>query len=289
MAALLFLFVPASVALKTQSWFSKSPGLTEGITVTRGRSARGLNLSGTHPITAVPLALVIDHLPPDTEVRVDDMNLSVHLPNGPVGFLRRPGAIRQSQENGRAVFEVEMLVNPAQYWPSLMQPLTIKGTLWLTLFGDDEKTLISLRSPGVVIQDGLHCKAGRITDRAWMAPAPPGEKPEWHPADTIVCASLFQWPRKLVYAESGDYQSDFANTRISYAPFFWGVSLTPLEVRWSEAIEANNATIRTRKPLAHFRRDFEWTGAKFADFEQWRFMAAPPPPAPQPPPRGTIR
>jgi len=277
LAALLFLFVPASFALKAQSWLSKKPDLASRITVTAfrtGQPAAAVRFADREAM-AVPFALVADHLPPNVELRADNLVLFASWQDRPVTFMRQPGIERRGEQNGQATFAVSMMVNQPQFYARLQQPLTIKGSLYLTLFGDEEKSLVSLRAQGATTQDGLRCQAARLSDRGTFVPAPPGEQPKWLPADSIVCASLFQWPRKLVYAEAGDYHSDFSNTRISYAPFPWGLSLSPIQIRWSELVEADKVTILTRKPLAHFRRDFELTGVKFGDLEMLRFMPAP--------------
>lgn len=284
LAALLFVFIPASFALKAQSWFSKQPDLASPVTVTLRsihQPAMARNMSGSpalpgRDIMSVPFELVADHLPPNTELRIDNFVLSAFFPDRPVKFVNPPGTDRHTEENGHAVFSVPLIVGQPQFFSRLQQPLKIKGSVWLTLFGDDEKSPISLGTPAV-IQDGLRCQSNRLADRARPVPPPPGLPTQrFYSEDTIFCISLFQWPRKLVYADTSDSQADFASTRISYAPFAWGLSLDPIEVRWSELVGTGTVTILTRRPLVHFRRDFELTGVKFADFDPLRFMTLRP-------------
>jgi hypothetical protein len=287
-AVLLFLFVPVSFALKTQSWLSKKPDLASGITITPGRGTRGFATSvyfaDRKETKAVPLTLIVNH-PPNTEVRADDMTATASWEDGPVTFMRQPSINRRYEEDRQATFDVNMMVDPRQYRARRNKALTIRGSVWLTLFGDEEKIRISARTrAGGSTRDGLHCQITRVTDRGVSVPPPPGGQPEWHPSDFVTCAALFQWPRELVYAEAGEYQSDFRNTLISYAPFLIGLPLSPLEVRPSDPIGSDDVTIVTRKPLAHFRRDFVLTGVKFADFEPTFFLHAPPSP-PRPPGR----
>jgi hypothetical protein len=54
------------------------------------------------------------------------------------------------------------------------------------------------------------------------------------------------------------------------------LTLEPLDTRWAEAIKADQATIITKRPLAHFRREFELKGVRLADFE--KMPTAPPAP-----------
>ncbi len=277
LAVLLVFLMPASVALKAQSWFSKQPELASPITLTLAavhEPAIAITVPGRDTMS-VPFELAVDHIPPNTELRVDDFVLTASFPDRPVTFWNRPGVDAHVEKNGHAVYSVHLIVGQPLFLSRQQQPLTIKGSVYMTLFGDDETIPITLGSPAAT-QDGLRCQSNRFTDRSRPVPPPPGLPTQrWYSADTIFCTSLFQWPRKLVYADSRDSRADFANTRISYAPFAWGLSLDPVEVRWSELVGSGKVTILTRKPLAHFRRDFELTGVKFADFDPLRFMMAP--------------
>jgi hypothetical protein len=283
LAALLFLFMPASFALKAQSWLSKQPALASPVSVTfRGVHApgRALNMSGSpalpgRDIMSLPFELDVDHLPPNLELRVDQLMLRASSSDRPVKFVTQPSIDTRGVEGSHAVFSIPLVVDQPQFFSRLQQPLTIKGSVYMTLFGDDETAPITLGTPAAA-QDGLRCQSNRFGDRTRPVPAPPGMPTKyWYSTDTIFCTSLFQWPGKLVYADARDSRADFANTRISYAPFAWGLWLTPIEVRWSELVGGGNVTILTRKPLVHFRRDFELTGVRFADFEPLRFMMAP--------------
>jgi hypothetical protein len=291
LAALLFVFVPAPFALRAQALLSKKPDLASRITVTPRPSTTNTvarAFVGGQEMTGIPLELVAEHLPPNVELRADDLVVSASWPDKPVTFTRQPGINRRSQENGQAIFDVAMVMSTAQFAARRTQPVTIRVSLYMTLFGDDEKSTISLRTPAALAQDGLRCEATRLTDHGRSVPPPPGSETEWHPADSITCVSLFQWPRKLVYAEAGEHRADFSNTRISYAPFPASFSLSPVEARWSDPVDSDEITIVTRRPLAHFHRDFELKGVKFADFEWSRFMSAPPHPSPRSEPGALI-
>ncbi len=285
LAGLLFLLVPASLALKVQSWLSKQPDLASGVTVTLRsihKPASGLNWSRSPLVPgrdalSLPFELVADHLPPNAELRADELVLSAFFPDRPVTFALPPAIDKSSEESESATFSVHLIVDQHQFGSMLKQPLAIKGSVYMTLFGDEERKSISLGAM-TATQNGLRCQAGRVAEHGRLVPSPPGSPQNWYPVNSIFCASLFQWPRELVYAYSSNSRNDFGNTRISYSPFPWSLSLTPIEVRWSEMVDVGEATILTRRPLAHFRRDFELAGVRFADFDFWQFLKAPPPP-----------
>jgi hypothetical protein len=279
-AGAVYMLMPAGSVLRVQSWLSAKPGLSSGVTVS-AKAGNAFPPVG-RSIMNVPLSLVVGHLPPNVEVRADDLNISVAWPDQPLRFAQRPGANRRPESAGTAVFDVALLVTPELYLAKLDEPLTITGSLYLTLFGEDEKRTISLgRGPGAA-QDGLRCQASRLIDRARPVIPPPGaEVTEWHSADSLTCTALFLWPSRLVYGQAGDHQFEFSNTLISYSPLPARLSFAPIEARWSEAEDAKDVTIVTRKPLDHFRRDFAVTGMTLRDFSRWPM----PPPPPPPPPR----
>jgi hypothetical protein len=276
--AAVYLLVPASAVLRAQSWFSTNSALSSGVTVSVKPADDDARLSGS--MMHVPLALVVDHPAPNVEIRADDLNISASWPGRPLRFAQRPGVNRRSEDARQSVFDVGLLVSPTLYQARLDEPMTITGSLFLTMFGEEERRRISLRNGRATAQDGLRCEASGLTDRARAVIPPPGaEVTEWHSADSLICAALFRWPSKLVYAQAGDAQADFSNTLISYSPLPARFSLAPMDVRWSEPLDSEEVTIVTRKPLLHFRRDFALAGIRLRDFERWRMMlpAWPPP------------
>jgi hypothetical protein len=234
-------------------------------------------------IALVPLTLTAGHLPPGTEIRADDLDISVSWPGRPLRFARRPGANRRSQGPTQAaakqtVFDVGLPMDPALYQVRFDEPMTISGSLFLTIFGEEERSRLSLRNGRSAAPDGLRCEAFKLTDRGRsVIPAPGAEVSEWHPAGSLICAALFRWPSRLVYAQadqglSHEVPSEFSNTLITYSPLPARLSLAPLEVRRSDSLESDTVTIVTRKPLVHFRRDFSLTGVTLRDFSSWHNM-----------------
>jgi hypothetical protein len=252
--AALFLFVPASAPLRAQAWLSKKPALAAPVTISLKRPDGPAGMAGIgrgrFAMMRIPLMLTARSLPDGVEVRADALSISLEWP-GRIWKPAMPGVNRRSQNVDGAVFDLTILMDPALYKQKREIPAAIRGSIFLTLFGEEERRAILPRNGRANAQDGLQCVASQFA----------GE------SDALVCMSLFRWPARLVYAQSGDEQSDFSNSRVSYSPFPADMSLDPLNVRWSDPIKTGDVTIVTRKPLTHFRRDFEIDGVRLEDFE----------------------
>jgi hypothetical protein len=276
LAAVGYLLIPAVFELRAQSWLSTNPALSSGVTVSL-KPAEIASLPGPTMMT-LPLTLTAEHLPPGTEIRADDLDISASWPGRPLRFASRPGANRRSEDAERAVFDVALLIDSALYRKQLDAPLTITGSLFLTIFGEEERSRFSIRNGRSAAPDGLRCEAFKLTDRGRpVIPRPGAEVTEWHPAGSLICAALFRWPSRLVYAQadaglSREVPSEFSNTLITYSPFPARLSLAPLEVRRSDSLESESVTIVTRKPLVHFRRAFSLMGVTLRDFSPWRML-----------------
>jgi hypothetical protein len=257
-AGMIFLFMPGSVPLTAQAWLSKKPTLASSVTVSLTRSPGGAVLIGRSPNEnmRIPFTIIAADLPKDMEIRADAVSMSLEWPGRTWQPATMSGANRRSENETAAIFDLTLLMDPALFRAKETAPLTVRGSIFLTLFGEEERRTVSLRNRSVNVQDGIQCRSDQLTERA----------------DALICRSLFRWPARLVYAQSGGEQTDFSNTRISYSPFPAEMRLDPLEVRWGDPMKADEVTIVTKKPLVHFRREFEMRDVRLADFDNARTM-----------------
>lgn len=122
------------------------------------------------------------------------------------------------------------------------QPLTLRATFYLTLFGNARERTITLRKKPADIMDGIQCYAGYL--------------------NKLVCRSPFRWPARIVSQSSEHGHSDLIRL-ISYSPFPANLDLDPI-VRIGEVYlketplpEDRLVTVEVEQPVAYLRRDVE--------------------------------
>ncbi|MGB6944600.1 MAG: hypothetical protein WBE37_19535, partial [Bryobacteraceae bacterium] len=159
------------------------------------------------------------------------------------------------------------------------QPVTVRGSLYLTLFGNARSQALPLSDQPANALDGLQCYTNVVSA-------------EWD----VYCRSAFRWPARLIYAKLGHTNANSFAQSISYSPFPAGLSIEPIETRWASAFASGppptvrDVTIVVEEPLAHLRRDFEARGVQLNGLP-FQSRGAPlqlgVAPGPQPvPPRG---
>jgi hypothetical protein len=135
------------------------------------------------------------------------------------------------------------------------RPVTVRGSLYLTVFGNARSQTLALSDQPANALDGLQC----YTDVA---------SAEWD----VYCRSAFRWPARLVYAKLGRSNANSFAQTVSYSPFPAGLNIEPIETRWASAFafgprpNVRDVTIVVEEPLAHLRRDFEARGVRLNGF-----------------------
>src|SRR6185295_13219219 len=136
-----------------------------------------------------------------------------------------------------SIVDANVFVYPAFFDAERGRGVTLRGSLYLTVFGKERShSLLVTHSPANV-GDGVQCQLNEI--------------------DQLVCQSAFRWPNLLVYAKVRD-ETESMWPMVSYSPFPAGVELNYVEAHWSSGPppHAPLATIIMKEPLSHFRKDF---------------------------------
>jgi hypothetical protein len=261
-AGLLFIFMPGWLPLAVEEKLSAKPELasqvTTGAAFLPASNGPGWFFRNRAADIRIPFAITAANLPPGAELRADAVSIRFEWPDRSWKPVAMPNANRRFETEDAAFFDAGVLMNPALFREKLSIPFTARGTVYLTLFGEENRRTVSLLNGPANVQDGLQCEESQFS---WQIQA-------------IFCRSFFRWPDRLVYARGGSVETDFSNTRISYSPFPADIGLDPMEFRWGDPVKADEVTIITKKPLVHFHRTFEMRNIRLRDIAPGRLMPA---------------
>jgi hypothetical protein len=271
-----YFFLPPRWPLELETRFSQHPELASAAHVTVDLDKRrdpaqetwaGIGTMNAERVMQISLPLIVSGLPDKTESVVDYVSASLVWSDRAWSPTTRPGASLRAPVKGKTTVDALIPVDLALYKSRRYMPLTIRGSLYLTLFGDPESRAFALGHQPANVQDGLQCFAMQF-DVA---------------SESLICRSLFRWPDRLVRIQAhGDRISDIGMRDVSYSPFPVNLDTQLLNFKWGEPVIADSAAIVTKKPLVHFRRDFEIAGIRLADFEKKVFRWSPIDDAPPP-------
>jgi len=192
----------------------------------------------------IPLAI---DAPPGSDFKIEKLGVSLAGRDGRQSELRSENL--GISDPGTADVNGVMRVLGAGLDPGLYdrergQPLTIRVSLYLTIFGDArDKTIRLTKSPQNVIA-GLQCYAGF--------------------ANQLVCDAPFRWPGFYVSEKTTSGALSGFTRLISYSPFPAEFTVQPLArnglvyYSYRDPQELDRpVTIDVREPFAYVRRDLE--------------------------------
>jgi hypothetical protein len=193
----------------------------------------------------IPLAIDV---PPGSDFKIEKFGVSLAGRDGRRSELRTEflgiSNSATSDFNG-AIWVLGGIarIDPAVYDLERVQPLTIRISLYMTIFGNArDKTIQLTKSPQNVIA-GLQCYAGY--------------------ANQLVCDAPFRWPGLYVSEKRPSGALSGFTRLISYSPFPAEFTVQPLVrnglVYYSEHPQEldRSVTIDVQEPLAYVRRDLE--------------------------------
>jgi hypothetical protein len=251
--ALAFLLTPWPFALAVESHMSKEPSLGSSIQVTLGNQLGEQSWPARmQPKVALHLPVSVQGLPKETEIQPDALSISFESSDGSrtaSGLSECSELKRESISDSAATIVATCLADPAFFSRQHTRPVTLRASLYFTLFGNAQSKTIPLTDQPSNAPDGLQC----FTDNV---------RSEWD----VYCRSAFRWPSRLVYAKLGHTDANSFTQFVPYSPFPANLMIDPVETRWASAYAAGPApivrdvTIITEAPLAHLRRDFEAPG-----------------------------
>lgn len=250
--AVLFAALPWRLALALQAHLSKEPAVASSIQVALGDDNNGGPLSfpgAPASKIALRLPILVQGIREGTELQPDALRVSLRGPDGYTENLSIGDCLelkRNTISTSAVTISAVCAADPEFFKRERGQPVTVRGSLYLTLFGNARSQALPLSDQPANALDGLQGYTNVVSA-------------EWD----VYCRSAFRWPARLIYAKLGHTNANSFAQSISYSPFPAGLNIEPIETRWASAFASGppptvrNVTIVVEEPLAHVHRDFE--------------------------------
>jgi hypothetical protein len=270
LAVLGLTLIPGSLVFKIQSWFSKQT-VPSGVPrvdfdstnkwLTRAVIERGNRVR-------VELPLNITGLPPGVSAKPEGFSLQLRAPDGTTSRIDQVPLHYLSNMDQK--FSLQFTLDDAFYGKAKDAPLTIYGSLYLTLFGDRQSARIPFGDHLVTVPRVGVCSSSAATNRSYF----------------LMCTSAFRFPPLLVsyrFIQSAKDTTPEASTStqpraISYSPFPAEAGINPVsqDFTFSTApAPLSEARVDTIEPLAYIQRNFTINNLRLADYEVPRAPAQP--------------
>jgi hypothetical protein len=257
-----FMLIPGSAVLRIQSWFSKNSFQDSVPQVQFDSGAKWLTRAVLEKNSGVriELPLNITALPPGTSAKPEGFLLQLQAPGEPE--LRVDEVPLRYTSNMNQKFSLQFTVDDASYEKIKDQPLTIRGLLYLTLFGNRESVRIPLGDRSVTLPHVGACSASTAASRGYF----------------LICTSAFRFPSRIVsyrfIQSTNDPTPDTsASTQprsISYSPFPAEAGINPVSQDFTFSTASaplSEARVDTVEPVAYIKRSFTIDNLRLVDYE----------------------
>jgi hypothetical protein len=240
---------PAAFAIQSLMSPQRVNSSTVRVMFDSGDSARAMTQRDGRVRIIIPLD--ISGLPARTTAKVEGFSVALEAPDGTVwksNQILPASAMLEGQE-----FALGTTVSGSFYLKAKDKPLKLRGSLYLTLFGDPQSSNVPFGDHPVTVPHVGACSASRTLNG---------------PPYFLVCSSGFRFPLaevsyRFLQSFQGGFQTVWSSTQprpISYLPFPAGVGLDPIsqDVRFSNVdTPASEARVSTVEPIAYLRRNFD--------------------------------
>jgi hypothetical protein len=253
---------PGSAAFKVQSWFSKKIFLDPVPQVQFDSGTKWLTRAVFEKTgrVRIELPLNIAALPPGISAKPEGFSLELRTSSGEE--LRVDQVPSRYTTNMDQKFLLQFTVEDAFYKKIKDEPLTIRGLLYLTLFGNHQSARIPFEDRSVTVPRVGACSASTAANRSYF----------------LICTSAFRFPPLIVSyrfnQSTKDQTSDTSTSTqprsISYSPFPAEVGINPVsqDFTFSTApTPVSEALVDTIEPLAYIKRSFTIDNLRLADYE----------------------
>lgn len=262
LAVLGMTLIPWSAAFKIQSWLSKQKmeqPLARVDFDSRNKWLTRAVIEGDR--VRVELPLNVTALPTDMIAKPEGFSAQLQARDGTIWHADQVPLMYAS--NMGQEFSLQVTVDGAFYRKVKDEPMTVRGSLYLTVFGNRRTALVPFGDHSVPVPHVGVCAASEGVNR----------RPYF-----LICSSAFRFPPALVsysFTQSAKEAAQDARTSteprlISYSPFPAEPGISPIsqDFTFSTAhVLFSEGRVNTLQALAHIRRNFEIHNLRLSDFE----------------------
>jgi hypothetical protein len=257
------MLIPWSAAFRIESWLSRQ-GLDQSSAHVDFDSANGWLARAVierDDLVVVNLPLKISELPPGMSAKPEGFSLHLQAPDGTM-WQADQLPIRYGSKLDQD-FLLQTAVGGAFYRKVKDQRLRVRGSLYLTLFGNRQRVVVPFGDRSVPLPRVGVCSASRTANQQNYF---------------LICSSAFRFPPVLVSyrflpSQKDTLQEVWSSTQprpISYSPFPAEPGINPVSQDFTFStvrVPLSGASVDTVEALTHIRRDFEINNLRLADFE----------------------
>jgi len=256
--------IPWSAAFKIQSWFSKrsvEQSLahvdfdSSGRWLTRAVMERGDRVRVELPLNVTPL-------PPGMSAKPEGFSVQLEAPDG-AKWHSDQVLVSDPRDMGQR-FSLSATVDGAFYKKVKDQPIRVRGSVYLTIFGNRQTARVPLGDQLVPVPRVGVCTASGGGNRQ---------------SYFLGCSSAFRFPAVLVSYRliqstsegNGDVWTSAEPRPISYSPFPAEPGIIPVSQDFTFSIPrvpSSEARVDTVEPLAYIQRNFEIDNLRLGDFQR---------------------
>jgi len=263
LAVLGMMLIPGSAAFRIQSWLSKQRVDQSLVHVDFDLGNRWLTravIEGGERVR-VELPLNITGLPLGMIAKPEGFSVQLQASDGTM-WQADQLPLRHTSNMGQE-FSLQATLDGAFYRKVKEAPIKVRGSLYLTLFGNRQTARVPFGDRSVPVR------------RVGVCSASGGAKRQSY---FLICSSAFRFPSVLVSysfiqpAKEGvqDVRSSTQPRTISYSPFPAELGISPVSQDFTFStvyVPLAEARVETVEALAHIRRNFEIDNLRLGDFE----------------------
>ena len=260
--AVLLTLIPWSVAFKIQSWFSKRSVEQHLAHVDFDSSSKWLTRAVIEQNDRVRVELPLNvTAPPGMSAKPEGFSVQLEAPDGTMWHADQfllTYASKMGQE-----LSLEITVDGAFYRKVKDEPMKVRGSLYLTIFGNHQTARVPFGDQSVPVPGVGVCAASA------------GAKQKSY---FLICSSAFRFPPvlvsyRLLETTKEGAQQVWTSTQpraISYSPFPAEPGIVPVNQDFTfSTVRASlsEARVDTVEPLAYIQRSFEIDNIRLRDFQ----------------------